>query len=168
MRSFLTTKSDCRRKILNDHFQIKHCKEDKVFEMEVCEPKGCKCCDICREKCKCGECVKLPWYNVDEDKSEGSDKDQDEDEASEVTDKVEILWSNLQDYKEYMFGELGVEDFQGVSLSDFFDAVIERVLISSSFLLSVDDVMLETAIADERIANDLLVMIKEVFGSCEE
>ena len=167
MRNFITNKSFCRRKILKAHFSIEPGNEDLIFENTTCAPKKCKCCDICREKCDCGDCLMLPWSSKSEsdEPNENVDKSLDA-EADEG--QIDILRGNLEDYKLEMLSEMGMEHSYPNILLDTFESVIDRLLLSCRYIMSIEDIMSETGVNDLSVAEDLFSLVSEVLGSNDE
>lgn len=129
MRKLVTSTSLCRRKILMSHFSIDLDKErDCHFSLSEKSPVGCKCCDICREKCQCSECVVVPWHC-------SVDYDSDDVVMGEVmladdmmTDSMlEAFRINLKEYREVVYEE---EYGENSIVSGYWSSLVERLMTS--------------------------------------
>ena len=168
MRNFLTTKSLCRRKIFQSHFDIPSEKSDVIITTESCPPVGCQCCDICRESCSCGNCADLPWLaHVNSTAVDSNEVDLCDNELNGNVEeqRTDLLKRNLDDYQTEVLCGLGLDQLEGNILSETFEVVIDRLLLSCSFIVSVEDVMSETNTDDVSVAQDLLELINEVFDN---
>ncbi len=73
--------------------------------------------------------------------------------------QIELLRANLEDYREVFY-----EPKFGTNLvSDtFWKSLVEKVLLSSSYISSVDDILTDIAFEDVALADDIYSLIEEV------
>lgn len=160
MRRFVMTKSECRRKILLDNFSLALNREkDDTFSWSGESPLGCKCCDICREKCSCDGCLVVPWQST----ASLEDDESDIEEAMLVDDimteeMIVVFKENLKEYREG-----GYEDEYGQNsiVSEYWNVLVERLITSCIFIHSIDDLITETGIRDQILARNLFVLLQE-------
>ena len=74
----------------------------------------------------------------------------------------------MEDYKLEMLSEMGMEHSYPNILLDTLESVIDRLLLSCRYIMSIEDIMSETGVNDLSVAEDLFSLVSEVLGSNDE
>lgn len=164
MKKYALSSNACRRERINDHFTIKLGQNDVSFNESSISPKGCRCCDVCGMTCDCGDCLIPPWKLSSSVENAEIEMEIDIDMVDmEFSDqKLGLLKCNLEEYREEVYA---IESrSSNMSLSSW-NILVDQIMLSCSYIFSIDDLLTETRIDDMILAEDLFALIEEIRSS---
>ena len=155
MSSYIKLKSACRRDFLDTHFALDVPSKSANPTGEASTP--CRCCDICKADCGCGNCAAEPWQGVTTDQ-ELENIVLPEEEETEV---MKCLRDNLEDYIQVLDIDSPPGMFRHSTLCGLNKDVIELIVCAHSTIRNVEDLSCLTGITHSDTLSTVLAIIFE-------